>query len=99
MAFRDAASFRFSHYFVSYLSEGTALLSGVWSIGCIRGNGASTAGGELTVCSSVQVEAPRSLVEVVMHWNIPIHTWLKQCKCQTARNTQENPVEKISKNL
>ena len=82
LAFRDAQSFRFSHYFVSYLSEATAVMAGV---GALRGGGHGNGGGggggtELTVCSSVQVEAPRSLVEVVMHWNIPMHTWLKNCE-------------------
>ena len=27
------------------------------------------------------IELPRSLVEVVVHWNIPMHVFLKNCKC------------------
>ena len=26
------------------------------------------------------MELPRSLVEVVVHWNIPMHVFLKNCK-------------------
>ncbi|KAK6061103.1 hypothetical protein COOONC_01233 [Cooperia oncophora] len=55
-----AQSFRTSHYFVSILSEGLALLSGM----------------KLSTCSPFSVEVPRSLVEVVVAWNIPMHRFL-----------------------
>ncbi|KAG7172792.1 serine O-palmitoleoyltransferase porcupine-like [Homarus americanus] len=54
IAYRDALSFRFSHYFVSYLSEVSALLAGL-DVG--------------RVARPHQVEMPRSLVEVVISWN------------------------------
>ena len=72
LAYRDALSFRSSHYFVSYLSEATALAAGIdlshsksWAV---------------TVTRPWNIELPRSLVEVVINWNIPMHTWLKTCK-------------------
>lgn len=65
LAFRDAFSFRSSHYFVSYLSETSSYLSGL-EIG--------------EVARPSHIEMPRSLVEVVVYWNMPMHYWLKTCK-------------------
>lgn len=67
MAYREALSFRASHYFISYASGGLALLGGFSS---------STA----TVTKPWTVELPRSLVQVVVNWNIPMHNWLKTCR-------------------
>ncbi|KAK6633879.1 hypothetical protein RUM44_004486 [Polyplax serrata] len=61
----DALSFRTSHYFISYLSEVTLLLSG-HSTSMFTG-----------VTKPAFVEFPRSLVNVVIYWNIPMHNWLK----------------------
>lgn len=69
-AYRDAASFRTSHYFICYLSEAATLTSGV---------------GLNRVVSSLDVEVPRSLVEVVVSWNFPMHFWLKTYVFKTAR--------------
>ncbi|RCN48027.1 MBOAT family protein [Ancylostoma caninum] len=55
-----AQSFRTSHYFVSFLSQGLLALSGL----------------RLAVSSPLSVEFPRSLVEVVIAWNIPMHRYL-----------------------
>ncbi|QQP36932.1 Proteincysteine Npalmitoyltransferase porcupinelike, partial [Caligus rogercresseyi] len=71
LAYRDAMSFRASHYFVSFVSEATATAAGFgyskedqsWS--------------ELAVARCNSIELPRSLVEVVVSWNIPMHKWLK----------------------
>uniref|UniRef100_A0A0N4WQ64 Aa_trans domain-containing protein n=1 Tax=Haemonchus placei TaxID=6290 RepID=A0A0N4WQ64_HAEPC len=62
-----AQSFRTSHYFVCMLSEGLVLLSGI----------------KLSTCSPLSVEVPRSLVEVVVAWNIPMHRFLHTCKLYT----------------
>ncbi|XP_063885813.1 protein-serine O-palmitoleoyltransferase porcupine-like isoform X4 [Scylla paramamosain] len=70
-AFRDAFSFRSSHYFVSYLSVTSAQLSGL----DIR-----------EVARPAYIEIPRSLVEVVVYWNMPMHYWLKTYIFKTARN-------------
>lgn len=69
-AYRDALSFRSSHYFVSYMSEATALLSG------LRVS---------SVVSAFDIEIPRSLVEVVIWWNVPMHYWLKTYVFKTAK--------------
>ncbi|KAL5014250.1 hypothetical protein ScPMuIL_008520 [Solemya velum] len=80
LAYRDAQSFRFSHYFVSYLSEISATMVGL---------GASVIEGDvrwdLKVSKPLHVEFPRSLVEVVTNWNIPLHQWLKTYVFRTAR--------------
>ncbi|KAK3912241.1 Protein-serine O-palmitoleoyltransferase porcupine [Frankliniella fusca] len=68
-AYRDALSFRSSHYFISFLSEASALLVGFgrtadddWSV---------------HVTKPHMIEIPRSLVQVVVYWNMPMHNWLK----------------------
>lgn len=61
-AYRDALSFRSSHYFICYLSLVTTLLLGI----DIK-----------KVVSPSKIEFPRSLVEVVIYWNTPMHQWLK----------------------
>ena len=72
MAYRDALSFRCSHYFVSYFSEATTLAAGIDS--------SPTRNWAVTVTRPWNVELPRSLVEVVINWNIPMHAWLKNCE-------------------
>ncbi|VDK72865.1 unnamed protein product [Litomosoides sigmodontis] len=62
-AYFVAQSFRFSHYFVSWLSAGTSLLSGIDSG---------------IVADWIHIELPRSLVDVVISWNIPMHRFLHQ---------------------
>ena len=57
-----------SHYFVSYLSESSALLAGI-KVG--------------SVSEPYNIELPRSLVQVVVYWNMPMHYWLKTCKFLT----------------
>ena len=58
-----ALQFRCSHYFICYLTEASFKL---WQMDGSK------------VCSASKVELPRSLVEVVVAWNIPMHTWLKK---------------------
>jgi hypothetical protein len=72
IAYRDALSFRSSHYFVCFLSEASAIMSGFghhedepWS---------------LSVARPQFIEIPRSLVQVVVYWNMPMHNWLKNCE-------------------
>ncbi|XP_063219635.1 protein-serine O-palmitoleoyltransferase porcupine isoform X5 [Bacillus rossius redtenbacheri] len=69
IAYRDALSFRTSHYFVSFLSEASAIMSGLGN------NGESS--WTLPVARPLYIEIPRSLVQVVVYWNIPMHNWLK----------------------
>ncbi|XP_038066332.1 protein-serine O-palmitoleoyltransferase porcupine-like [Patiria miniata] len=79
-AYKDAMSFRFSHYFVSFVSESTSLALGL---------GAPKEGGnkhwELSVARPWHIELPRSLVQVVTNWNLPMHMWLKTYVFKTSR--------------
>lgn len=72
LAYRDAMSFRASHYFVSFMSEASVIAAGF---------GAHSMGTHIlwhyTVTQPHNVEVPRSLVEVVVSWNMPMHRWLK----------------------
>ena len=74
-AYRDAMSFRASHYFVSYVSEATSAAAGLGA------NGPDKRGDwqGVQVASPSEVELPRSLREVSRAWNRPMHTWLKEC--------------------
>ncbi|XP_077488327.1 protein-serine O-palmitoleoyltransferase por [Amblyomma americanum] len=74
-AYRDALAFRFSHYFITFLSEASAVAAGV------SHDGSWT----LQLCSPLDVELPRSLVQVVVHWNRAMHTWLKHYVFQVSR--------------
>ena len=77
-AYESAVSFRFSNYFVGFLSEATATLAGTgfteekdhleW---------------DLTVSKPLNVELPRSMVEVVTSWNLPMSYWLNNCESQS----------------
>jgi len=73
LAYRDAMSFRASHYFVSFMSEASAIAAGF---------GGHVLGTQIlwhyTVTQPHNIEVPRSLVEVVVSWNLPMHRWLKQ---------------------
>lgn len=68
LTFRDAMAVRFSHYFISYLSELSCLLTGIANDSVI------------TVTEPWRIEMPRSLVDVVVCWNKPMHRWLRVCK-------------------
>lgn len=63
-SFGVAQSFRFSHYFMCWLSVGSAIASGAMN-------------GMLTDC--ISIEWPRSLVDVVVSWSIPMHRFLQKC--------------------
>lgn len=76
-AYRDALSFRSSHYFVSFLAEASAIVCGF---------------GQRTdplfsfpVARPQFIEVPRSLVQVVVYWNIPMHNWLKNYVFRTMK--------------
>ncbi|XP_023705139.1 protein-serine O-palmitoleoyltransferase porcupine isoform X2 [Cryptotermes secundus] len=77
IAYRDALSFRSSHYFICFLSEASAIMSGFghhedepWS---------------LSVARPQFIEIPRSLVQVVVYWNVPMHNWLKNYVFRTTK--------------
>ncbi|OQR75131.1 protein-cysteine N-palmitoyltransferase porcupine-like [Tropilaelaps mercedesae] len=74
VAFREAMGFRMSHYFVCFHGESSAVAAGVrrqsarkdelneWNLEIVR---------------PARIELPRSLVEVVVYWNRPMHLFLK----------------------
>eukprot|EP00794_Sanderia_malayensis_P007254 gene7254-8062_t len=99
-AYKDANGFRFSTYFVSYISESTCLVMGVATIHHVSEKSTDTEVQEVSsqngtkeknsdlktteeitwsrpVSNPMEVEIPRSLVEVVTNWNLPMHYWLK----------------------
>ena len=71
-AYRDAMSFRAGHYFISFISMATAVAAGFGST--------NTGHWEIFITEPLNIEVPRSLSEVVVSWNIPMHKWLKKCK-------------------
>lgn len=73
VTYRDAMVFRTSHYFISFMSAATLQLSGIET----RSN-SELLGYQIT--RPFDIELPRSLVPVVVSWNIPIHFWIKCCK-------------------
>lgn len=71
--YRDALIYRCSHYFISFMSSATLLVSGIDS------NITPDVFG-YHVTKPLDIELPRSLIPVVISWNIPIHMWVKTCK-------------------
>ncbi|XP_055910341.1 protein-serine O-palmitoleoyltransferase porcupine [Eupeodes corollae] len=83
IAFRDALSFRCSHYFISFLSQATMAAAGVHTSQSF-GDKSRIFGSLVTKPCSIEV--PRSLTEVVRNWNIPMHRWLKTYVFRTIKN-------------
>lgn len=77
-AIRDAMSFRFSHYFVTFLGQALLLFN---DQACSLRE--SPLGGSrifgLRMVEPLAIELPRSLVRVVIVWNRSMHRWLKIC--------------------
>ncbi|KAG9335301.1 hypothetical protein JZ751_005405 [Albula glossodonta] len=71
LAYENAASFHFSNYFVSYLSETTNTLAGAGFT-----EEKDNLKWDMTVARPLNVELPRSMVEVVISWNLPMSRWL-----------------------
>ncbi|XP_062827360.1 protein-serine O-palmitoleoyltransferase porcupine isoform X2 [Anolis carolinensis] len=70
-AYESASSFHFSNYFVGFLSETTATLAGSGFT-----EEKDNLKWDLTVSRPLNVELPRSMVEVVTSWNLPMSRWL-----------------------
>lgn len=85
-AYRDALSFRTSHYFITFLSQAVMTAAGFTDYRFIPKQNKDTLSykflGPLFV-NPYNIEIPRSLVTVVTNWNFPMHYWLKTCKCLT----------------
>ncbi|KAH0546014.1 protein-serine O-palmitoleoyltransferase porcupine [Cotesia glomerata] len=80
-AYGDALSFRSSHYFICYVSSTVLSLGGVTSLihppTSTPTESISSTMTPATITRPIDIELPRSLVQVVISWNVPMHTWLK----------------------
>lgn len=74
-AYKGALSFRCSHYFICFFSHYTALLAGLTSA---RNQKHDQILG-YSITKPWAIELPRSLVDVVVNWNLSMHYWLKTC--------------------
>ncbi|RTG89227.1 O-palmitoleoyl transferase [Schistosoma bovis] len=86
-AYFASQSFRFSHYFVCISSESSMTALGYYDKYSIKSNkqenteekdNSKVVYKPIVVTRPLFIELPRSLVEVVIYWNLPMHTWLKQ---------------------
>uniref|UniRef100_A0A671KNJ7 Protein-serine O-palmitoleoyltransferase porcupine-like n=1 Tax=Sinocyclocheilus anshuiensis TaxID=1608454 RepID=A0A671KNJ7_9TELE len=75
-AYENTLSFHFSNYFVSYLGETTTTLAGAGFT-----EEKDNLKWDLTIAKPLNVEFPRSMVEVVTSWNLPMSRWLNTCTC------------------
>ncbi|XP_069503650.1 protein-serine O-palmitoleoyltransferase porcupine isoform X1 [Ambystoma mexicanum] len=80
-AYESALSFHFSNYFVGFLSEVTATLAGAGFT-----EEKENLKWDLTVSRPLNVEFPRSMVEVVTSWNQPMSRWLHSYVFKNAQN-------------
>uniref|UniRef100_A0A672M470 Protein-serine O-palmitoleoyltransferase porcupine-like n=1 Tax=Sinocyclocheilus grahami TaxID=75366 RepID=A0A672M470_SINGR len=73
-AYENTLSFHFSNYFVSYLGEMSTTLAGAGFT-----EEKDNLKWDLTIAKPLNVEFPRSMVEVVTSWNLPMSRWLNTC--------------------
>ncbi|TRY94178.1 hypothetical protein DNTS_030538 [Danionella cerebrum] len=69
-AYENTLSFHFSNYFVSFLGETTTTLAGA---GFTEEKDNLK---DITIAKPLNVELPRSMVDVVTSWNLPMSRWL-----------------------
>ncbi|XP_059612859.1 protein-serine O-palmitoleoyltransferase porcupine [Phlebotomus argentipes] len=70
-AYRDALSFRLGHYFVSHVARASLIVA---------------ASDTRPIVHALATEVPRSLVDVAVAWNLPMHAWLKRYIFDPCRN-------------
>lgn len=68
--YKQALEFRTGHYFIAYASSVFTIVCGYH---CDYNS-------EILVTNPLTIEWPQSLLQVVVHWNRPMHYWLKKCK-------------------
>ncbi|XP_056278986.1 protein-serine O-palmitoleoyltransferase porcupine-like isoform X1 [Pseudoliparis swirei] len=71
LAYENTMSFHFSNYFVGYLSETTTTLAGAGFT-----EEKENLKWDMTVSEPLNIEFPRSMVEVVTSWNLPMSRFL-----------------------
>uniref|UniRef100_A0A182JTV5 Protein-serine O-palmitoleoyltransferase porcupine n=1 Tax=Anopheles christyi TaxID=43041 RepID=A0A182JTV5_9DIPT len=85
-AYGRALSFRTSHYFIGYISQCSMLAAAAdWNRAEDEGFVMLPVSSLYRVTSPMAVEFPRSLVQVVTAWNIPMHLWLKRYIFRTTK--------------
>ncbi|XP_053676409.1 protein-serine O-palmitoleoyltransferase porcupine [Anopheles nili] len=85
-AYSRALSFRTSHYFIAYLSQCCMISAAVdWNRVEEERSFMLPVSSLYRVTSPIAVEFPRSLVQVVTAWNIPMHIWLKRYIFRTTK--------------
>uniref|UniRef100_A0AAY4BXD7 Porcupine O-acyltransferase n=1 Tax=Denticeps clupeoides TaxID=299321 RepID=A0AAY4BXD7_9TELE len=80
LAYENVLSFHFSNFFVSHLSEATSTLAGAGFT-----EEKDNLKWDLTVARPLHVEFPRSTVEAVTSWNLPMSRWLNACRSRVGR--------------
>ncbi|XP_037334470.2 protein-serine O-palmitoleoyltransferase porcupine-like isoform X1 [Pungitius pungitius] len=71
LAYENTMSFHFSNYFVGYLGETTSTLAGAGFT-----EEKDNLKWDMTVSQPLNIEFPRSMVEVVTSWNLPMSRFL-----------------------
>uniref|UniRef100_A0A182PCZ4 Protein-serine O-palmitoleoyltransferase porcupine n=1 Tax=Anopheles epiroticus TaxID=199890 RepID=A0A182PCZ4_9DIPT len=85
-AYGKALAFRTSHYFIGYLSQCSMIAAAVdWNRAEDERSMMLPVSSLYRVTSPTAVEFPRSLVQVVTAWNIPMHLWLKRYIFRTTK--------------
>lgn len=74
MGYREALSFRTSHYFICYLSEAFMLAAGWKDLE----HHFDDQHWELAITKVLKIECPSALAIVVVNWNKPMHEFLKK---------------------
>ncbi|XP_027196724.2 protein-serine O-palmitoleoyltransferase por [Dermatophagoides pteronyssinus] len=72
-----AIQFHYSHYFICYLGQS---MFDLWKFDQQQQQ----------ITKPLSIEWPRSLVDVVVAWNIPMHQWLKRYVFQIMKNNLQN---------
>ncbi|XP_055640563.1 protein-serine O-palmitoleoyltransferase porcupine [Toxorhynchites rutilus septentrionalis] len=77
-AYGSAFAFRMSHYFVSFLSQATMVSAGFKTkkVNAIQKSTENYLG--YNVVHPLSIELPRSILHVVVAWNVPMHHFLKR---------------------
>uniref|UniRef100_H2XX93 Protein-serine O-palmitoleoyltransferase porcupine n=1 Tax=Ciona intestinalis TaxID=7719 RepID=H2XX93_CIOIN len=80
LAYKSAVSFHFSHYYVCYIATLTSQLAGT---GIAKVS--SKKFKDFVITRPLDIEIPRSMLDVVVAWNIPMSKWLKYYVFDTTR--------------
>ena len=99
LAYETAVSFHFSHFYISFLATSTSLISGVGSVDDAKtkvkcddeyvksshNDQKSLNWSKFKVTKPLMVEIPRSMLNVVVAWNIPMSKWLRNYVFDSSR--------------